>query len=308
MSGRRLLVLRARSQTQRAGREGHDHDCFENFQLVIRLLSLLIAARHLGSYDQTRNAFLDFFRGARALGSQTRNCHLDQGRNLILLAEAMTVSKHTAIMLRGRFLCTIALAVLSAFAGSGLFADGRPRNELVLAKSAEDEALRARLVALSPSVNPEEARRVASVAYTTGLELAAKWQMGSSPTVHSFLINIGVKKGGYCYQFATELLLRLDAQKLKTLELHWAESDPGTDTEHNVIAVTARGQPFAEGIMLDNWRHSGHLLWGPLNGDPSHTWQENKEAFARRMKRKPVTSERSQARDKSSRKSDPKRD
>ncbi len=172
------------------------------------------------------------------------------------------------------------------------FGHAAPRNELVLATSADDPALRARLVALSRNVNPEEARRVTHIAYTTGRELAQKWDMGSSPTMHSFLINIGVKKGGYCYQFATELLLRLDAQKMKTLEFHWAESDPGTDTEHNVIAVTARGQPFEQGIMLDNWRRSGHLLWGPLNGDPSHTWQENKAAAASRLHRKTVTPER----------------
>jgi hypothetical protein len=205
----------------------------------------------------------------------------------------MAGSKHIAIVVprRSRFNLTI-FSVLLAFDACGPFANAAPRNELVLATSADDPALRARLVALSPSVNPEEARRVAHIAYTTGRELAQKWQMGSSPTMHSFLINIGVKKGGYCYQFATELLLRLDAQKMKTLEFHWAESDPGTDTEHNVIAVTARGQPFEQGIMLDNWRRSGHLLWGPLNGDPSHTWQENKAAAARRLNRKTVTAER----------------
>ena len=185
------------------------------------------------------------------------------------------------------------LLVLLAFPASSAFTDARPRNELVLATSPEDPALRARLIALSPSVNPEEARRVAYIAYTTGRELAAKWKMGSSPTMHSFLINIGLKKGGYCYQFATELLLRLDAEKMKTLEFHWAESDPQTDTEHNVIAVTARGQPFEQGIMLDNWRRSGHLLWGPLDGDPSHTWQENKNAAAIRLKRKAVTADQS---------------
>jgi hypothetical protein len=163
-------------------------------------------------------------------------------------------------------------------------ASARIRSELVLATSADDPALRARLVALSPtSVNPEEARRVAYIAYTTGRELATKWRMGASPTVHSFLINIGLKKAGYCYQFAGELLLRLDAEKLKTFDLHWGESDAGTDTEHNVIVVTARGQPFEQGIMLDNWRHAGHLLWGPLTGDPSHTWQENKGEFNRRL-------------------------
>ena len=206
------------------------------------------------------------------------------------------MSKHTASMVTRRSYPALAAVAVLAFSGAGSSADARPRNELVLATSAEDEALRARLVALSPSVNPEEARRVAFIAYTTGRELAQKWKMGSSPTFHSFLINLGVKKGGYCFQFATELLLRLDAEKFQTLEFHWAESDAGTDTEHNVIAVTARGQPFAEGIMLDNWRHSGHLLWGPLKGDPSHTWQENKRAAAFRLNRKAVTSQRSNPR------------
>lgn len=161
-----------------------------------------------------------------------------------------------------------------------------------MATSAEDPVLRARLIALSPGVNPDEARRVASIAYNTGRELARKWDMGSSPTVHSFLINIGVKKGGYCYQFATELLVRLDAQKLKTLQLHWGESDPGTDTEHNVIVVTATGQPFAQGILLDNWRRSGRLLWGPLDGDRDHVWQENRSALLSRLPRRRVTVDR----------------
>ena len=208
----------------------------------------------------------------------------------------MAVSKRMTIMFFTRRLCSnltiFALAAPLAFAAFAPSANARSRGELVLATSAEDAALRARLVTLSPSVNPEEARRVASIAYTTGLELAREWRMGPSPTVHSFLINIGLKKAGYCHQFATELLLRLDAQKLRTLELHWAESDAGTDTEHNVIAVTARGQPFAEGIMLDNWRRSGRLLWGPLDGDPDHKWQENKDARSSRLNRKAAATAR----------------
>ena len=164
----------------------------------------------------------------------------------------MAVARHITRMFTWRFWCNLTILVLAALFAFVVYAPSakaRERGELVLATSAEDAALRARLVALSPSVNPEEARRVAYIAYTTGQELARKWRMVSSPTMQSFLINIGLKKGGYCYQFATELLLRLDAQKLQTIELHWAESDAGTDTEHNVIAVTARGQPFAQGIL-----------------------------------------------------------
>jgi hypothetical protein len=165
----------------------------------------------------------------------------------------------------------------------------RPGWGLFMATSAEDPVLIARLVGLSPSVDPEEARRVVSVTYTTGRELARKWKMGWSPTFHSFLINAGIRKAGYCHHFATELMLRLDALNLKTLEQHWGESDAGTQTEHNLIVITAKGQPFEQGIMLDNWRRSGRLLWGPLQGDPDHKWNENKDAFSRRLKRKPAT-------------------
>ncbi|MFN2475399.1 MAG: hypothetical protein ABR526_03540 [Chthoniobacterales bacterium] len=172
-----------------------------------------------------------------------------------------------------------------AFAALAASADARVRNQLVLADSPEDPALVARIAQLGPRVDPIEARKVSSLAYTTGRELAHEWRMGPSPVFHSFLIHMGARKYGYCFQFAEELLKRLNTLKLKTLELHWAESDAGTDTEHNVIVVTARGQPFAEGIMLDNWRHSGHLLYGPLDGDPTHTWNENAGEFAARSKR-----------------------
>ena len=198
------------------------------------------------------------------------------------------MSKHVTIVVTRRFwsnLTIFALAVPLVFAAYGPSASARPRSELVLATSAEDPALTARIVALSPSVNPEEARRIAYIAYTTGRELARKWRMVSSPTVQSFLINIGVKKAGYCYQFATELLLRLDAEKLQTLELHWAESSVNTDGEHNVIVVTARGQPFEQGILLDNWRYSGHLVWRQVAMDPEYHWKENKSEAVRRLER-----------------------
>ena len=180
-------------------------------------------------------------------------------------------------------LVAVAVWVFPGFCLSSSYA--RTRSELVLATSPEDPALTNRLVALGPGVSREEARRVTYIAYTTGRELAQKWKMVPSPTIQCFLINIGIKKGGYCHQFATELLVRLDAAKIKTLELHWGESDVGTDTEHNVPVVTARGQPFEQGIMLDNWRNSGKLLWGPIRGDPSHKWRDDAVELRHRLNR-----------------------
>lgn len=199
----------------------------------------------------------------------------------------------------------LALIVSIAFVLGASSAEARERGQLALATSADDPVLIARLVGLSPNVDPEEARRVVALAYTTGRELASKWKMGSSPTIHSFLINVGIKKAGYCHHFATELMLRLDALNLKTLEQHWGESDAGTQTEHNLIVITAKGQPFEQGIMLDNWRRSGRLLWGPLDGDPDHKWFENKDAFNQRLRRKRIsTSQQSQPKTPSKSKSD----
>jgi hypothetical protein len=156
-------------------------------------------------------------------------------------------------------------------------------SDVVPATSEHDPALIAGLVQLSPSVSPDEARRVTFTAYTTGRQLAAEWRMVWPATMQSFLIHVGARKAGHCFQYANELLLRLDALKLQTLELHWAECNPGAFDEHNVIAVTARGQPFAQGILLDNWRNSGHLVWGPVKGDPPYRWEENQAELTSRL-------------------------
>jgi hypothetical protein len=176
----------------------------------------------------------------------------------------------------------LAVAFL-ALAGPAPSASARGREEPAFAKSADDADLRGRIGALAPSVRPEEAQLVARCAYTTGRELKREWQVVWPPGLQNFLVNTGARKGGLCFQWATELLLRLDALKLKTLELHWAESFETTASEHNVIVVTAVGQPFPSGILLDNWRYGGRLIWGPVTGDSQYRWKENKVEAARRL-------------------------
>lgn len=183
-------------------------------------------------------------------------------------------------------LSTLALATLIVLQVCVSPAQGR-RNEtpVVFAKSVEDAVLRHRVAILAPGVDPEEARLVVSTAYTTGRELARKWRVLWPPGLQNFLVNTGARKGGLCFQWATELLISLDGLQLKTLELHWAESYSGTASEHNVIVVTARGQPFSQGILFDNWRYSGRLVWGPVNGDPEYEWKENQAELTGRLNR-----------------------
>jgi hypothetical protein len=135
---------------------------------------------------------------------------------------------------------------------------------------AKAEKLAGDLGSLSPSVNREEAKLLAGCAFATVSKLRREYRMFGTPIFNNFLIYHGLRKRGYCYQWSEDLLIAFDALRLKSLELHWGEYDPGTWRENNCIVVTAKGQPFNRGIMLECWRHLGHLYFGPVAGDYEH--------------------------------------
>src|SRR5215469_14381756 len=114
--------------------------------------------------------------------------------------------------------------------------------------------------------NREEAEMLARCAYATVSQLRQQYGMIGSPMFNNFLIHLGVKKRGYCYEWTEDLLVALDALKLTSLELHWAETHARTWRENNALVVTAKGQPFQRGIILECWEDFGHLRWGPILG------------------------------------------
>jgi hypothetical protein len=136
--------------------------------------------------------------------------------------------------------------------------------------------LGANIAALAPNVRPDEARRLAECAYATTAKLRRDYGAVSPALVNNFLIHVGIRKRGLCFQWAEDLLAQLDALKLTTLEVHWAEARARTMRENNCLVVTAKGQPFREGIVLDCWRQAGHLFWAPVPADHFFPWVENK--------------------------------
>jgi hypothetical protein len=52
--------------------------------------------------------------------------------------------------------------------------------------------------------------------------------------------------------------------------------------------VTAKGQPFKQGIMLECWRHLGHLYFGLVASD-WETYVEN-STYARRVRERAAAS------------------
>ncbi len=130
------------------------------------------------------------------------------------------------------------------------------------------------IIALSPTVDPAEAELVSETAHHTARDLQKKWRVFPFALVQNFLIHVGARDRGFCFHWAHGIGMELKKLPLKTLELHWAEAYANTHLEHNVVVVTARGQPIGKGYIIDGWRAAGRLLWWPVLKD-EYPWKEN---------------------------------
>jgi len=150
---------------------------------------------------------------------------------------------------------------------------------LVDAAAARDERsikdLSKALAALAPDVDPSEADLVSATAHTTARSLPRQYRMVLNPEFQCFLVNIGLRKRGWCGHWTRDIGERLKELKLKTLVLHWGVAYLGTSGENNCLVVTARNQPFQDGIILDGWRRAGRLFWCPVKKDDEYELEQH---------------------------------
>lgn len=133
-------------------------------------------------------------------------------------------------------------------------------------KSIND--LRNSLIALAPhNVDPHEAELLSVTAHNMSRQLAREYGVTGDPAVHNFLINVGTKKRGICADYTRDIGARLKEFHFKTLVLHWGAAYAKESDENNALVVTARNQPFLDGIVVDGWRRGGRLFWCPVRND-----------------------------------------
>ena len=129
----------------------------------------------------------------------------------------------------------LVVTILVVWTGVAM-ADPRERTvsfEVASSDLAQAQLLVNQIAALSPSVRPEEGRQLALCAYASASQLRRVYGVVWPPLFNNFLVNSGIRKRGLCFQWAEDLLVRLDALKFTSLELHWGEADAGTWQESN---------------------------------------------------------------------------
>ena len=178
--------------------------------------------------------------------------------------------------------CFIILMFISFCSCAGTYHDLPPVSENLRYESPADhqrylnkiKQLQQDLETLSNNIDSLEAEQLAETSVTYSLFLAEEYRLVRPPYLHNILVRIGIKDRGLCYHWAEDLLERLTSLELKSFILHRGVAYKGSDLrEHNSVVVTARGQDFNEGIVLDPWRDSGDLYWARVKTD-RYPWEE----------------------------------
>ena len=129
------------------------------------------------------------------------------------------------------------------------------------------------LIGLSATIDKAEARILAETAVRESAVLAEEYQLVRPAVAHNLLVVFGIRDRGLCYHWTEDLMKRLQALDLESVQLHWGVAYRGSELrEHNCVVVTAREQSFFKGIVLDPWRNSGNLYWAVVSKD-SYPWE-----------------------------------
>ncbi|MCE5194509.1 MAG: hypothetical protein LLF28_03490 [Nitrospiraceae bacterium] len=157
------------------------------------------------------------------------------------------------------------------FCGHEKYASEISFEQTLPAKTAK---LKSQLMSLGSNTDEKEAELTAETAVHAALSLIDEYELIKPPTIHNFLVNIGLKERGLCVHWTEDILKKLRSLNLKTFDFYWAVARPIAPwrLDHSSVVVTAKGGVFKEGLVLDAWRKSGCLYWVHVKDD-DYDWQ-----------------------------------
>jgi hypothetical protein len=107
--------------------------------------------------------------------------------------------------------------------------------------------------------------------------LRKQFNMSFIPIWQNFLINIKIRKRGFCYHWANDLLETIIPLERNYFNVTWSESGPGTLSEHNVATLFPKGKEYKDGLFFDPWRTGGKPFWRSPLKDPHFNWKKRPE-------------------------------
>lgn len=139
------------------------------------------------------------------------------------------------------------------------------------------------ILALSPDIDPQEARAAATIAYDYSLQLAQDYNVTDPPLIHNAKVNQGLRPRGLCWHWADDLEKRLRYEGFTSVSLHRAiANSDNLRIQHSTVVLSAKGAPMTAGIVLDPWRYGGKLFWSRVAQDTRYRWRPRTDVLAER--------------------------
>jgi hypothetical protein len=151
-------------------------------------------------------------------------------------------------------------------------------NQIVVLKQKKDvqkkiEDLSNKILQLSSIISKKEAYDLAYKSTYYAFALANQYDLMAPALYQNYLVNQKQRKRGLCYHWVTDIVNYLKNYKYKTIGIYKVVANKGKYNEHNAISITAKNQPFDEGILLDAWRDSGKLFYTAIKEDIRYKWK-----------------------------------
>jgi hypothetical protein len=164
-----------------------------------------------------------------------------------------------------------------------LAACGATAEKQAATPNGEVSRLERMIAAMGPDVDPDEAARAARRAFHHTRQLAVEYEITDSPLVHNSKVNMGWKDRGLCWHWAEDMEKRLNAEGFRTLEMKRAIAEGrGVRIDHSTAVITAKGDPFTKGVVLDPWRTGGVLYFATVAEDTRYAWESREAVMMRR--------------------------
>jgi len=129
------------------------------------------------------------------------------------------------------------------------------------------------LTSLDTSIPRPEANRLAKDILQETAKLTQEFKLTSPPLFHNFLVNVGVREKGLCYQWSDALYAHLHKRNYPSFSFHLYGANIGKYfSEHNTLVVAKKGRVQKDGIVIDPWRNSGELYFSHIQDDVAYHW------------------------------------
>jgi len=161
------------------------------------------------------------------------------------------------------------IIVLVLFSGCAI----KYKNVTSSYKDKDVQKLYKEITSLSNTISKDEALDIALFSTSYTKQLANSYDLVGTPKFQNFLINIGLKKKGYCYNYADDLAKALHQRGYQTVSIYRAAHKIHTYFEHNCVVITPKERNDI-GVILDGWRNAGKLYFDYMSRDrKNYNWK-----------------------------------